>query len=164
MRKFLPFLLIALFLVACDGEMPASETSGEIERIPSVFLENGYTFPEHKLADVVPVERANAVEVSSLIENVAQEDIDEIYFQLAKTKDSITYVVLPRYAGLRFELYEGQTTAPVYSYRTKAEECIFVTVDRGDAKENVLTVVDGEKSDILTLPKNELATREEVNE
>ena len=72
--------------------------------------------------------------------------------------------MLPRYAGLRFELYDDDDTVPVYSYETKPTECIFVTVDREDLEDHTLAVIDGDKKTVLALTANEIATSEEIGE
>lgn len=162
MRKYISILLLTLFLVACDGEIPADLRTGEDARVPSVFLENGYAFSSDLPADVIQVDPASAEEVASIVGEFEEKNIDKIYFNLSKTDDTVTYLVLPRYAGLRFELSDDEDPAPVYSYRTKPAECIFVTVDRDEIKDSVLSVRDGETTTVLTLTEGEIATHEET--
>lgn len=166
MRKYLSVIMLILFLASCDGNLPASSeanaSAGEVSRIPSVFFEKGYTFADETLADVVPVEHAKSEEVANFMDTLDENDIDEIYFDLAETDDIVTYAVIPRYAGLRFELYEEENAAPVYSYRTESSECIFVTVDRDDLKDHILTVIDGDEKTVLALTADAIATSEET--
>lgn len=162
MRKYLSFFLLALFLVACEGELPTELATGEDARIPSVFLESGYAFTGEHPADVIPVDRANTEDVAALVDELEKKDIDEIYFNLSTTDDVVTYLVLPRYAGLRFELYDDDDTVPVYSYETKPAECIFVTVDREDLEDHTLAVIDGDEKTALALTADETATSEEI--
>lgn len=164
MRKFLSVFLLALFLVACDGELPTKLATVEDARIPSVFLENGYAFTGDHPAEVIPVDHADTEEVAALVDELEKKDVDEIYFNLSKTDDVVTYLVLPRYAGLRFELYDDDDTVPVYSYETKPTECIFVTVDREDLEDHTLAVIDGDEKTVLALTANEIATSEEIGE